>query len=450
MNQILEGNVLDTLATIPAGSIDCAVTSPPYWQMRSYLPKGHALKPLELGLEPTPGEYIANMIEVFRLVRRALADHGMCWVNIGDTYASGEMGRNDLRAGGVRERPKNCGDREIHRLQPGTPAGSLCLVPQRLAIALQDDGWIVRSVVVWHKPAPMPASLAGWMWKRCRVKVKAGQIHSGRLESGNSDRPFHMGDAAANGLTAQWSDCPGCKKCLPNGRFVLRRGSWRPASSWEPILMLAKSSSYYGDGEPVKTPSTGDKRSSFTDERDLMYDEDISQKDRDECSSANLRDVWTIAAEPLKEKHYAAFPTELVRRCLLSGTSSKGYCPTCGAPWARVVSAAFVPNGRGPAGAQKGCDESNGWTGYESGSTETKTLGWRPTCSCPPAEPRCGRVLDPFCGSGRTGIVAMRLGLDFTGCELNPDYVVMAKRIWQDENPLFGGASFPADEPICI
>ncbi len=419
---ILQGSVFDTLPTIKPGSVDCVVTSPPYWMLRSYLPKGHDLKAHELGSEPTPAAFVETMVKVFRLVRETMADHATCWVNMGDTYASSGImgdGMSGLDEYARRERgqkdngPKNEKRKTGRAPTPeGIIAGNLCLIPQRLAIALQDDGWLIRSVVVWHKPAPMPASVSGWMWRRCRVKVGSKSFRSDGM--GGQFRQAGGGRDGTDGHThreATWSDCPGCPKCTPNGGYVLRRGSWRPTSSWEPVLMMAKAGGYYADGEAVKTPVARrwDPATNGVVGRNGLLPEDGGQSHEgtgDPDSGANLRDVWTIASEPLKEKHFASFPTELVYRCLAAGTSSKGYCVTCGKPWARVVESA-------------------------------DTIGWRPSCTCPDNTPRPGLVLDPFSGSGRTGIQAQRMGLDYVGCELNPEYVEMSRRLLREAMPLF-------------
>lgn len=156
----------------------------------------------------------------------------------------------------------------------------------------------------------------------------------------------------------------------------------------------------------------------------------------------NLPDTWRIAAEPLSEKHYAAFPTELVRLCLKAGTSEKGYCRECGKPWARVVEEWQEPKCRNvnPDKYAGGADGENAgtWTAaYEEQTRrQSETLGWRPTCSHE-TEPRPALVLDPFAGSGRTGVTAQRMFLDFVGCELNPEYARMSQRILRDDCPLF-------------
>lgn len=440
-SRIMSGNVFDLLPQIERGSVDCAVTSPPYWRLRSYLPKDHPLKALELGSESTVQEYIANQVRVFSLVRECLAEHGTCWVNIGDSYSGGHSGESNLAEyGATNGRGGGHSDAAAKiKREPAVDieAGNLCLVPQRLAIALQDAGWHVRSIVVWHKPAPMPASIQGWSWRRCKKKVKGCEKGGGNGTEAMMDPEKRHNSGMGADWKAEYVDCPGCKKCKPTDGLVLRRGSWRPTSSWEPILMLAKNDRYFGDGEPVKTPPAA-----ATVARDLYTrvlddaDEQFAVKHDHEtlCSGANLRDVWTISSEALKEKHYAAFPTALVEKCLRAGTSAKGYCEGCGKPWVRVIESEFRPtqdpvNGKG---GDKGLDESDGRGEWPRGITATNTTGWRPTCSCTNSTPRPGVVLDPFSGSARTGITAQRLGLSYIGIDLNEAYVEMSRRLLAD------------------
>ncbi len=439
---VLQGSVFDVLPTLEPGSVDVCLTSPPYWKLRSYLPAGHPLKPLELGSEATPAEFVANLVRVFDLVKVALADHGVVWCNIGDTYSAYNANRGVSR--GKLEGRRNGAHAEAESGLPGgIDAGNLCLIPQRLAIALQDAGWIVRSVVVWAKPAPMPQSVQGWRWTRCRVKVKAGwtkETHPG-IVAGNISQSGGVATGKRDGI-AQWSDCPGCPKCEPNGGLVLRRGSWRPTSAWEPILLLAKSEKYFCDGESVKTapaPATvsRDLYSRVLDDPDEQFA--VRHDHETLCvSGANARDVQSWAAEPLKEKHYAAFPGALVAWCLRAGTSARGYCPACSAPWVRVLETQEVGDNHGkrddphPNGSLTMCPPG--------AASTSKTLDWRPSCACIGGDtftPRPALVLDPFCGSGRTGINARRLGLDFTGIELSPEYAELARRLLLDDSPLF-------------
>jgi site-specific DNA-methyltransferase (adenine-specific) len=372
-SEILPGDVFSVLPGLEKNHYDCCVTSPPYWRLRSYLPKNHPDKHLELGQESTPLVYVGNLVRALRLVRDALAPHGTCWLNLGDTYAGAE--------------------------------GSLCLIPWRVALALSDDGWLVRSVVVWQKPSAMPANIRGWSWVQCRQ---------------NGD--------------GMWVHCPGCKKCSGNEGYFLKKGSWRPTSSWEPVLLLARGKGYYADGEAVRTPAapatlSRDLYSRILDDpEDRLAEEFALRHDHETVSTdANLRDVWPIPHEPLAETHYAAFPTELVRLCLASSVSEKGYCAACGAPWARKTR--YTPAVMTKPRNGKHAGDRNCAGGDRQSPAEVKTLGWHPTCHCPDPSPRPGRVLDPFCGSGRTGVVSRRLGLDFVGIELSARYADMARAL---------------------
>lgn len=399
-SRVLQGDVFSVLPTLTPGSIDCAVTSPPYWQLRSYLAKDHPLKHLELGSEKTPGEFVANMVRVFGLVRTALADHGTCWVNIGDSYSHDSRGGE---TGGKHmdwHHDKAMSPGRMHKLE-GPESGNLCLIPQRLAIALQDDGWFVRSIVIWHKPAPMPTSVSGWRWMRCRKKVK-----------GNTNKD--------NGKNAE----------SPNRTAVGFNERWREGANPE---------------RPQQNHVSRDQYTRILDDPDEQYA--VAHDHETFCDAANLRDVWTIASEPLKEKHYAAYPTALVEKCLRAGTSAKGYCPECGAPWVRVVDEeCYFASGSGksgnPAVGKNGAKlQGGGATGdiRNGPMLSTKTIGWRPSCHHADFEPRPGLVLDPFGGSGRTAITAQRLGLDSVSVELNPEYATMMARLIREDSPLFSG-----------
>jgi hypothetical protein len=341
------------------------------------------------------------------------------------------------------------------------------LVPFRLALALQDDGWIVRSDVCWAKSSPMPESVSGWRWQQCRVKVKANEMRRSSREGHRPQLPLNgVGGPNAGsgaGALAEWIDCPGCPRCEPNNGLILRRGSWRPTRSWEHIFMLVKGDTYFADGEPVRTkaatatlererysrivpagskshvPGTADHSGIHKQHGPATYavahDHESFSRGR-----ANLRDVWRLKGEPLKLKHYAAFPPSLPTQCLKASTSERGVCGACGAQWVRVVEARAETgdwnehkNDRLGLGHQhqglKGDDFRKIWQ-------PASTLGFRASCRCG-ASTIPAIVLDPFSGAGTTVLVARRLGLRAVGIELNPKYAAMARRRIEEDSPLF-------------
>ena len=378
-------------------SVHCVVTSPPYYGLRVY--EGATVG--VLGLEPTIDEYIAALLEVFTEVWRVLRDDGVCWLNLGDSYSasSGERGSR-----GTREGDPKYGGREgrLHgpnrRGSTGMRDGDRLGIPERVVLALQSDGWLWRDTVIWAKPAPMPESVQGVRWERCRVKVR-GNLNTGggkqanhpnRRKVGINDRthPERTPKAGLNGdrrdpdssdrwygrgqeayrlgsspgkpqqehdgrdflPSAQWEDCSGCAKCEPNAGYVLRRGSWRCTSSHEYIYMLTKGMGYYADGEAVKTAlrerttarvSQNGGSPVFRANRGRQSTQSPQTLDIHRlapASGANRRSVWSdIRPEPYHGEHFAVFPSDLPRLCIQASTSEAGVCPECGNQWARVV-----------------------------------------------------------------------------------------------------------------
>lgn len=384
--RIIVDDTLRGMATIAPGTVHCCVTSPPYWGLRDYGVDG------QIGLEATPQAYIERMVEVARGVRRVLRDDGTFWLNVGDSYAGswGARSRGPTTPGTL-EGSGDVAARQISaaarlgagtgslKRTPGLKAKDLGMIPWRLAIALQDDGWWIRSVVVWAKKSPMPESIAD-----------------------------------------------------------------RPTSAWEPIFLLAKSERYFYDAEAVRQPDKGlDHRRTVLTPPDcsgnghLPTHRGIRSSDGRDGLGANLRNVWHLAHEPYAEAHFATFPTEIPRRAIKAGTSERGCCPACGAPWRRVVAREKLTRERPNALTKRDGDEG---TGNHCANTvagvATRTTGWEPTCPCPPAEPVPCMVLDPFLGSGTTIAVARELGRHGVGCELNPEYAALARiRIGRAEKP---------------
>jgi DNA modification methylase len=383
------GDCRDVLKTLAANSVHCVCTSPPYWALRSYLPDDHKDKKLELGIEETPGEHVANIVEVFREVRRVLRPDGTCWVNYGDSYAAtgksggGVQGERWEFAGadytgplGGKWRPAPNG------LKPKDLVG----MPWRIAFALQADGWWLRSDIIWAKPNPMPES----------VTDRPTKAHEYVFLLTKSARYFY--DAAA--VRENFSDArmgnPGCPS--PKAAMI-----------------------------PGQSPHTFGTK---------VWDRGA------DLGGRNLRSVWTIATAPFSEAHFATFPPKLAETCIKAGTSEKGCCPECGAPWVRVVDVTYSDAHRGMVGNQSKIisDDRVMHIGRESDKRMNKnvnTTGFRQSCACSPDAPVPCTVLDPFAGAGTTLMVADRLQRNAIGIELSPAYASMAeKRLADDQGSL--------------
>jgi DNA modification methylase len=378
MIRILTGDCRETLRELADNSVQCCVTSPPYWGLRSYLPDGHPDKGHEIGLEPTPALYVAHLVEVFREVKRVLREDGVLWLNLGDSYAGswgnysggkrGNGSQRDIVTGSQAHQEAYDGLENWRPPTSNTGTGlkpkDLCGIPWRVAFALQDDGWWLRADCIWAK-----------------------------------GRDGEIGDARYG------SSMPGSQKD-------------RPTITHEYVFLLSKSERYFYDNEAVK-----------------VYHADGSHE---------LRSVWLINTNGYSGAHFAVFPPDLVAPMIKAGTSERGCCPECGAPWERVTTREQrVPwSERKEAGAtsgslERGYNENHGnGTDHTLGCNVT-TTGWRPTCDCDAGAPVPCTVLDPFSGAGTTGLVADRLGRDAILCELNPAYVQMAEERIYNDAPLF-------------
>lgn len=372
-HRIIIGDCIEGMRTLPDGCVHCCITSPPYWGLRDYGVEG------QLGLEATPDEFVAKMVAVFREVRRVLRDDGTLWLNLGDSYAGGGnyRGVNSEATLSAKQR-SNGGARGVSQLLgaagkdwQGCKPKDLCGIPWRVAFALQADGWYLRQDIIWAKPNPMPESV--------------------------TDR---------------------CTK------------------AHEYVFLLTKSARYYYDAEAVKeaaTPCrvdyTGDQKNNTVDP--VLQATRMKGRVVETGSSKNRRSVWTIPTAPFSEAHFATFPPKLVEPCILAGTSAKGCCAKCGAPWERVVErttqSESIAGPKSTAKREQGL--ATAFSGYADGSTSPsfRTLGWQPTCACG-GEPVPCTVLDCFGGSGTVAAVALPLGRNAILCELNPAYAAMAER----------------------
>ncbi len=263
-HRIINADVLDGLAQLEEESVHCCVTSPPYWGLRNYSAEG------QLGLEPTPEAYIEKMVAVFREVRRVLRDDGTLWLNMGDSYASGEIGRHDRSDGTDCEFSKgrqSQGKRQQAKLSTNLKPKDLCGMPWRLALALQADGWYLRSDIIWSKPNPMPESCTD-----------------------------------------------------------------RPTKAHEYVFLLTKAARYFYDAEAIKSPVVypNDKRRPLGSDGAWALDgrargDNGGGKPYDGAPTrSNARTVWHIPTQSFPEAHFATFPLELPTRCIKAGTSEPG------------------------------------------------------------------------------------------------------------------------------
>jgi len=382
--EIRQGDVFQVLPGLPNESVQCCVTSPPYYGLRDYAVGG------QIGLEATPDEYVTTLVSVFREVRRVLRNDGTVWLNIGDSYAgswgaqghTGQMVDRGITTarGGAFPRRSHTGS---------IPAGAgykpkdLLGIPWQLALALRADGWFLRSDIIWAKPNPMPESVTD-----------------------------------------------------------------RPTSAHEHVFLLSKSARYFYDADAIREPceAIGDNRGPdrMTAEWDDRGRRALTPGPTHghlgiPIAGRNRRNVWEIATQPYPDAHFATFPPRLVEPCVLAGTSPKA-CRQCGAPWQRVVErtplvlrepAIPIRDRRGDAVN----DKRTALSGTQVQAASSKTLGWESTCDHEDGSGYCV-VLDPFAGAGTTGLVALRHGRSFVGIELNPEYADMARWRIRDDAPL--------------
>ena len=299
------GDARDVLAGMPDGSADCIVTSPPYWGKRDY---GVAR---QYGREPDPDAYVATLRGVFAEARRVLADDGTCWLNLGDSYSAGGGAATGLHA--------YLGPHLTAHQVPGMRAKNLLGLPWRVAFALQDDGWILRNAIVWHKPNAMPESVRDRL--NCRHELIFLLVKQ----------------------PAYWFDLDPIR--VPHRAAPPTRPPAKPRDA------------YHGSTRP---PKYGPHTRQVTAGRRYAGLHVSGSHRRGHPLGRNPGDVWAIPTRPYNGPHFAAYPIDLPLRCIAAG--------------------------------------------------------------CKPG----GTVLDPFTGTGTTGLAALQLGRRFTGIELSPEFAALA------------------------
>jgi DNA modification methylase len=355
---------------------------------------GAARVDMQLGLEPTPDEYVANMVKVFQEVKRVLRDDGTLWLNLGDSYAGTNNGyAGDHCPSNAKSLSRGMGQRTMSQRNTvvgGLKPKDLCGIPWRVAFALQADGWWLRSDIIWSKPNPMPESVTD-----------------------------------------------------------------RPTKAHEYLFLLSKRPTYFYDADAVKEEAEygrrdwggADQHAAYMRSRDNLEERgdrktpESYTKGGDPSTGRNRRTVWEIPTAPYSGAHFATFPPALVEPCVLAGTSPQ-VCAVCGAPWERAVEkgqtmweqrksdGAPMRAGDVSGGISLGRAEPN-FNGkkhseWKAAHPDTHT-GWRPTCRDwlrPDEAPIVpATVLDPFCGSGTVGQVARLHGRRFVGLDINGVYL---------------------------
>lgn len=429
--KIIVGDCLDSLRALPAESVHCVVTSPPYYGLRNYgipdtkwpemefspmaglPPVTIAAQTCSLGLESDPWSFIGHMALIFREVHRVLRPDGTCWVNMGDSYSgnpNGSTGRSTLEGGispHVEHRRTNALRKT--RLPSGFKHKDLMGMPWRVAMALQADGWWLRQDIIWNKPNPMPES----------VHDRCCKAHEYIFLLTKSPRYFYDAEAVKEPVS----------------------GTANPRGSGVNAKIKAPDGWNTGPGSHGTIHPEGREKGKTRPKQNASFSQAVTET----VSTRHKRSVWTITTEACKEAHFATFPTALVKPCILAGTSAGGCCSACGAPFYRMTE-----KGEPDREHQKACggdingeyhgkatkdykaglaeDPSEVKARILRGMRETKTVGWKPSCSCADSSPVPCTVVDIFGGSGTTGEVGLELGRSVILLEINPAYAEIARQ----------------------
>ena len=297
LDHIYTGDALETLRTLPDGVVNCVVTSPPYYGLRDYGVAG------QFGLEQSTREYIGKLVDLFREIRRVLKVNGTAWVNLGDSYnnwGTDSLRRADSSGIGLTTEFAKEYSRKDKRPTDGLNRKSLMMIPARVAIALQDDGWILRSEIVWHKPNPMPES----------VTDRPTKAHEMIYLLSKSPRYFYDIDAVRE---------PHAPSSLPRAlRGVSEGNKWNNGAPGSTAHSISQPRPNTRKEHPEYSGSAGTGFKGHSG----VYAEDGSLLINP--AGRNSRTVWTIPTAAVKEAHFATYPPELVRRCILAG------CPVDG------------------------------------------------------------------------------------------------------------------------
>jgi DNA modification methylase len=336
---LINGDCKDVMKSFPDNIFHTVVTSPPYWQLRDYFAAD------QLGQEETPEEYVKNLVDICKEIKRVLRKDGSFWLNIGDGYnnSSGFERTTDWKRKG---RKGGSSDKKSFK-HPYIKTKDLIGMPWKIAFALQEDGWYLRCDIIWEKTNPMP--------------------------DGAKDRPT--------------------------------RGH-------EYIFLLTKSPKYFYDYYRVleNTQEQPEKIQGFgANEQEGTYRMD-QERSFEHYGKRNKRSVWKTSVSTFKGKHFATYPFKLIEPCIMASTSEKGCCVDCGTPWSRIFEKEKISSDNGK--------------GY---SLQLVDKGWEKKCKCETNEVKKCLVLDPFNGSGTTGLVSFKYNQNYVGIDTNEEYLNLAR-----------------------
>ncbi len=476
---------------LPAESVQMVVTSPPYWGLRKYsgeqdliwgdnrcehrwnietsglFTKEQAVSRRDntgsnvrvktgfcslcgawkgaYGLEPTPELYIQHTIEILREIRRVLRKDGVVFWNIGDSYAQ-SAGRTDAAIGRkaeFRQRGENKGyakgsnfanyggriDEARSTVVSGLKPKDLCLIPQRLMIAAQEDGWWVRSVIIWSKPNPMPESVTD-------RPTESHEYIIMMTKSGATQYWTHRdGNRAAPNPDYRWVKEGAEVSEMPKGWTPKHKMDWSRINLW-------RGHDYYWDADAVREPNLPQSierakhawKQHKTNDMVAIHNVDTERMGERFVPEAgrNIRTVWEFPTQPYPEAHFAVFPEKLPELCIKAATPEAGCCSKCGAPWERIVERTKVTEAR-PQAPGMTAKDVKGSPMYRGGhhndglgaEYQVDGIHWQPTCKCN-ADKVPSLVLDPFMGAGTTLWVAKKLNRHAVGYEISEEYCRLA------------------------
>jgi DNA modification methylase len=354
LNRAHCGDATEMLRRMPDESVQCCVSSPPYWNFRDYGVVG------QIGLEKSIQEYIVKITTVFEEVRRVLRKDGTCWINLGDSYAGGKIGRTDntleARQNLCRHGHSGINKKAIdgnnngrqHKPTDGLKPKDLCGIPWRVAFALQAAGWYLRCDVIWSKPNPMPESVEDRPTKSHEYLFLLAKSQKYYYDAEAIKEPCSQNEMANGFRGGAYTGNETFDNAASGKRKA--RGNYKVPSGWDQGEGAHGNFHREGRAKPDKQRGHGRRHVGFNDRWDQM------PKSQQCGMMRNKRDVWEIATHAFPEAHFATFPPALVEPCILAGS-------------------------------------------------------------------RPGDViLDPFSGSGTTGMVALQHDRKFIGFDLNPEY----------------------------